>query len=163
MVKRSFSRFFLSMVLMANFSVPSYAFNDLYHQINSVNAGIYLRIPFGATKKNQDGLKYGLRLNMTREFSNNLQWNTGGTLDYRQMFNADLLSLNFSESGFRDMSFAGNEALIYRNGAVKFAVDDDQKDGTHPVIWMFAGVGTAVLALVAVSAVVTDDRNNQSD
>ncbi|VAW03424.1 hypothetical protein MNBD_ALPHA01-1764, partial [hydrothermal vent metagenome] len=47
--------------------VQAYA-QDYYLNDRSLNAGFYLRVPFGPTKKDEDRLKYGLRLNMTQQF-----------------------------------------------------------------------------------------------
>lgn len=133
--------------------VPTRAYAENYTQNNSVHAGIYLRIPFGQTKKNQDGLKYGLRLNMTREFNNSPQWKPGFQLDSRQTFNADILSLNFSENGFRDMSFAGRKAFIYQNGVLRAAEAEGKEGGTSTVVWVLATVGVVVLAGTAAFAI----------
>jgi len=67
-----------------------------YQNDRSLNAGFYLRVPFGAAKKNEDRLKYGLRLNMTQQFNGGSQWGNNYRLSNRQMLSADLISLNFS-------------------------------------------------------------------
>ena len=64
--------------------------------------------------------------------------------DHRQTFNADLLSLNFNERGFRNMSLVGRETLIYRNGILSAAKTEGQKGGTS--IGEAALMGLGVLA-----------------
>jgi hypothetical protein len=157
MIKKTYSRFYISLLLILFFSFPSQAYSDLYGQRNSVNAGFYLHIPFGPTRKNDDRLKYGLRLNMSQQFSNGPGWRDEFSLGNRQYLNMDLMSLNFTESGFRDMSLAGRQAFVYQDGLLKFADDSKKKGGTSPLIWVFAGLGALVLIAIPISAITKDN------
>ncbi len=160
MIKNFFLHTIVSGMLVTGISFPSYAFNDLYIQNKSLNAGFYLRIPFGPAKKNKDRLKYGLRLNMTQEFSGPARWNDNYPLSSRQMLNADLMSLNFSESGFRNLSLVGQKAFIYQNGLLRMNYAEGKKGGTHPAIWVLAGIGVVIVGATVVYAITKDDDNN---
>ncbi|VAV94894.1 hypothetical protein MNBD_ALPHA02-65 [hydrothermal vent metagenome] len=160
MTKKNIYRILLSLILMVTFSFPSYAFNDFYQRGNSINAGFYLRIPFGPTKKNEDRLKYGLRLNMSQELGSRQIWNPGFRLNNQRTLNADIMSFNFSENGFNNIAFAGQQAFIYQNGQLRFAGKDSKKGGTSTIIWIFAGVGAAMIVAVVVNQVTKNDGNN---
>ena len=164
MIKNFFLHIILSSLLIIGISFPSYAFNDRYIQNKSLNAGFYLHIPFGAAKKNEDRLKYGLRLNMTQEFSDPARWNnsyplSSYPLSNRQILKADLLSLNFSEGGFRNLSLVGQKTFVYQNGLLRMNYAEDKKGGTHPAIWVLAGVGVLFVGATAVYAITKDDDN----
>ncbi|PCJ32445.1 MAG: hypothetical protein COA93_09320 [Alphaproteobacteria bacterium] len=159
MIKNFFLHLILSSILVIGISFPSYAFSDLYIQNKSLNAGFYLRVPFGPAKKNEDKLKYGLRLNMTQQFNGGSQWDNNYRLSNRQMLNADLLSLNFSESGFRNLSLVGQKTFVYQNGLLRMNYAEGKKGGTHPAIWALAGVGVLFVGATAIYAITKDDDN----
>ena len=124
--------------------MPVQAYAQDYYRSNSVNAGFYLRVPFGPTKKNEDKMKYGLRLNMTREVSYSPGWRSHYSLDNRQTFNADIMSLNFSENGLRNLSIAGRKTFTYQDGLLRFE-GEEKEEGTHPVVGGLAIVGGLIL------------------
>ncbi|MCF6215229.1 MAG: hypothetical protein L3J58_03540 [Emcibacter sp.] len=142
---------------MVGISIPSYAYNDLYIQNKSLNAGFYLRIPFGPTKKNEDRLKYGLQLNMTQEINGGARWNNNYPLSGRQMLSADLISLNFSESGFRNLSLVGQKTFVYHNGVLRVEESDDSEGGTSTITWVFATIGIVTVAGAAAFAIAASD------
>lgn len=160
MVKKAFLRIFIAAILSVNFSLPSLAYDGFYARDRSIGAGFYLRVPFGPTTGNDDRLQYGLRLNMTREFSNSPRWNEGSLFEGRRMVNMDLMSLNFSARGFRDLSFAGRRTLVYQDGRLKFAGKNSKKGGTSFIIWVFAGLGAAALVATAVGAATRNNNDN---
>ncbi|VAV94899.1 hypothetical protein MNBD_ALPHA02-66 [hydrothermal vent metagenome] len=151
------SRFFI-LLLVAGITtsftlLPVRAYAEDYYRSNSINAGVFLRIPFGPTKKNDDKVKYGLRLNMNREFNYRPQWNSDFRLDRRQTFNADIISLNFSEDGFKNIAFAGRQTFIYKNGMLYAADAENGEGGTSTFVWVLATVGVLSLATVAALAI----------
>ncbi len=129
-----------------------------YYQSRSVNAGFYLRMPFGPTKKNEDRLKYGLRLNMTQNFSNSPQWRDGFRLDNSQYINMDLMSLNFSEGGFQNLSFAGQKTLIYQNGILRAADEGENGGGTSTFVWILGGIGIVSIGVITAVAIDVGNR-----
>lgn len=136
-------------------TVPALAGGDLYGQLNNITAGVYLNIPLGAVKNTDDRIKYGLRLNMRRENSNSNLGQNGFQFNQRQTLSADLMSLNFNEHGFGDLSFIGRKALIYRNGALRAAVNEG-KDGD----FSFADaalIGAGVILAVGGIAAATSE------
>ncbi len=130
---------------------------DYYLNDRSLNAGFYLRIPFGPAKKNEDGLKYGLRLNMTQEFNDGSRWNDSYPLSSRQMLNADLVSLNFSEGGFQNLSLVGQKTFVYQNGVLRVEESDDSEGGTSTITWVFATIGIVVVTGAAAFAIAASD------
>ncbi|VAW03427.1 hypothetical protein MNBD_ALPHA01-1765 [hydrothermal vent metagenome] len=159
MIKNFFLHTIISSMLVVGISVPSHA-QDYYLNDRSLNAGFYLRVPFGPTKKDEDRLKYGLRLNMTQQFNGGSQWDNNYPLSNRQMLNADLVSLNFSEGGFRNLSLVGQKTFVYQNGMLRMNYADGKKGGTSTVIWVLAAVGVVVVGVSVVSAITKNDDNN---
>ncbi len=160
MIKKFFLHTIISSMLMVGISVPSHA-QDYYLNDRSLNAGFYLRIPFGPAKKDEDGLKYGLRLNMTQEFNGGSRWNDNYPLSNRQMLNADLVSLNFSEGGFRNLSLVGQKTFIYQNGMLRMNYAEGKKGEFGKTIFMVgavAGLGLVAAAVIDTSARDRDDR-----
>lgn len=150
--------FFITALTLSFTLLPVQSYAQGFYQDRSVSAGIYLRIPFGPTKKNDDRLKYGLRLNMSQEFSNSSRWNGGSPFESYQTVNVDLMSLNFSERGFRDLSFAGRQTLIYRNGILRAAGKDgedgkEEEGGTSTFVWVLATIGVVTAGAIAAVAI----------
>ncbi len=146
----------LSGMVLALMPVQAYA-QDYYLNDRSLNAGFYLRIPFGPAKKDEDRLKYGLRLNMTQQFSGGSQWNNNYPLSNRHMVNADLVSFNFSESGFRNLSLVGQKTFVYHNGMLRMNYADGESGGIGKTIFMVGAV--AGLALIAATVIDTSSRD----
>lgn len=156
---------FLLLLLVAGITtsftlLPVRAYAGDYYRNNSVNAGVFLRIPFGPTKKNDDKIKYGLRLNMNREFNYRTQWNSDFRLDGRQTFNTDIVSLNFSENGFKNIAFAGRQVFIYKNGMLYAADAESEEGGTSTFVWVLATVGVLSLASAAAFAISVSKCGN---
>ena len=102
-------------------------------------------------------MTYGLRLNMTREFHYRSQMNPGFALNGRQIFRADLLSFNFSENGFRNLSLVGQEAVIYQNGLFRAAEgEDDSPNIAKSIFWGATALGLGVIAITVVSTSSND-------
>ncbi len=156
MIKNFFLHTIISSMLVVGISVPSHA-QDYYLNDRSLNAGFYLRIPFGPAKKDEDRLKYGLRLNMTQQFSGGSQWNNNYPLSNRHMVNADLVSFNFSESGFRNLSLVGQKTFVYHNGMLRMNYADGESGGIGKTIFMVGAV--AGLALIAATVIDTSSRD----
>ncbi len=156
MIKNFFLHTIISSMLVVGISVPSHA-QDYYLNDRSLNAGFYLRVPFGPTKKDEDRLKYGLRLNMTQQFNGGSQWDNNYPLSNRYMVNADLVSLNFSESGFRNLSLVGQKTFVYHNGVLRAEGTEKGEGGTSTVTWIFATVGVLALAGTAAFAIAASD------
>ncbi|MCF6215228.1 MAG: hypothetical protein L3J58_03535 [Emcibacter sp.] len=146
----------MSGMIIALMPVPSHA-QDYDLNDRSLNAGFYLRLPFGPTKKNEDRLKYGLRLNMTQEINDGARWNNNYPLSGRYILNADLISLNFSESGFRNLSLVGQKTFLYQNGLLRMNYAEGKKGGIGKTIFLIGAVGG--LALVAAAVIDTSARD----
>jgi len=146
----------LSGMILALMPTPSHA-QDYYLNDRSLNAGFYLRVPFGPTKKNEDKLKYGLRLNMTQEFNGGARWDNNYPLSNRPMLNADLISFNFSENGFQNLSLVGQKTFVYQNGMLRMNYAEDKKGGIGKTIFMVGAVGG--LAMVAAAVIDTSARD----
>ncbi|GEM_PF-6793899 len=97
-------------------------------------------------------VKYGFQLNLRREFNNNVGWNNYGYMMTSQSFNAEIMSLNFSENGFNGLSLAGQQTLIYKNGVLMAAEGNDKK-GSGKGWYIAGGVVLVLLAggLIAAS------------
>ncbi len=150
----------LSGMVLALMPVQAHA-QDYYLNDRSLNAGFYLRIPFGPAKKNEDRLKYGLRLNMTQEFSGPARWNDNYPLSSRQMLNADLVSFNFSEGGFQNLSLVGQKTFVYQNGLLRMNYAEGKKGGFGKTIFIIgavAGLGLIAAAVIETSARDRSDR-----
>ncbi len=160
------SRLALSALMVSYSFLPAQAYGGPYSDFdnqsglrNSVNAGFRLTIPFGPTKKSEDKVKYGFQLNLRREY-NNSGWNGFGNMNRSQTFNADILSLDFSENGFKGLSLAGQQAFIYKNSVLMAT----EGEGGSNRGWYIAGgvvlviVGGAALAVIAIS----NDIKNRS-
>ncbi|VAW06807.1 hypothetical protein MNBD_ALPHA01-776 [hydrothermal vent metagenome] len=150
----------LSGMVLALMPVQAHA-QDYYLNDRSLNAGFYLRVPFGPTKKDEDRLKYGLRLNMTQQFNGGSRWENNYPLSNRQMLNADLVSLNFSEGGFRNLSLVGQKTFVYQNGMLRMNYAEGKKGGFGKTIFMVgavAGLGLVAAAVIDTSARDRDDR-----
>lgn len=138
--------FFIIAVMISFTLLPVQSHARDFYQGRNVSAGLYLRIPFGPTKRNDDRLKYGLRLNMSREFNN--MRNGAAPFAGRQYINMDLMSVNFSESGFRNLSLAGRKTLVYRDGVLRAASDDeDSMSGGKITFLIGALLGVAFIAV----------------
>lgn len=135
-------------------TLPVQAYENDYMQNNSLDAGIYLHIPFGPAKKNTARLNYGLRFSLNREFTNNYR-NNMFQLNNRQLFTADLLSVNFSENGFRGLAFAGQETFIMQNGVLK--ATDEGKRSTGALIFT---IGAALGLGIIIYTVIDTSSNN---
>ena len=132
------------------------AVNDRYGIRSSVNAGFRLTIPFGPTKRSEDRVKYGLQLSLHREFNEGAGWNNYGRVALRQSFNAEIMSLNFSENGFKSLSLVGQPMFVYKNG-VLMAVEDAEGDGQEEekgsnTGWYIAGGVVLLAGLSAIAA-----------
>jgi len=147
------SKIFLSTLIFSLAALPVYAYDGQYSTFDnqsglksSITAGFRLSIPFGPTKKSKDKVRYGFQLNLRRDLNNSVGWNGYGYMSGPQTFNAELVSLDFSENGFKGLSFAGRQTLIYKNGVLMAVEDKDEKDGGHG--WLIAAllVGGAVAA-----------------
>ena len=120
------------------------AVNDRYGIRSSVNAGFRLTIPFGPTKRSKDRVKYGLQLSLRQEFNEGAIWNDYSRTVPGQSFNAEIMSLNFSERGFKELSLAGQPTFVYKDGvlmAVEEGEGEDQpeKKGSNTK-WYVIGV-----------------------
>ncbi len=160
------SRTALSTLVVSFAALPVQAYEGQYSAFNnnsslrsSINAGFRLRVPFGPTKKTEDKVKYGFQLNLRQEFNNGTGWNSYGQMTPPQTFNADIMSLDFSENGFKGLSLAGQQTLIYKNGVLMAAEGEDKKGGGNG--WLIAGgvvllLGGAVLAASKVGDGIAD-------
>jgi hypothetical protein len=144
-------------LVMSFAALPVQAYEGQYSMFNnnsglrsSINAGFRLSIPFGPTKKSEDIVKYGFQLNLRREYSNSAGWNNYGYTNTNQTFNSDIMSLNFSENGFKGLSLAGQQTLIYKDGVLRAADNKDKKGGSNG--WLIAGGVALVLVGGAVFA-----------
>ncbi|VAV95268.1 hypothetical protein MNBD_ALPHA01-129 [hydrothermal vent metagenome] len=106
----------LSTIILFLSFLPAMAFDDHYGSGSAINAGFRLSIPFGPAKKQENKVNFGFQMGIQREYGN-----TANYLRNRQIFKADLISLNFSENGFKSLNLAGRETLIYRDGVLKMA------------------------------------------
>ena len=134
------------------------AFDNQSGLRSSINAGFRLSIPFGPTKKSEDKVRYGLQLNLRREFNNGAGWNAYGHMTPPQTFNADIMSLNFSENGFKGLSLAGQQTLIYKDGVLMAAEGEDKKGGGNG--WLILG---GVVLLVAGGGVIATKNMFKAD
>ncbi|VAV94904.1 hypothetical protein MNBD_ALPHA02-67 [hydrothermal vent metagenome] len=148
-----FVKVFMTLLGLSLILFPMQASAQDYYQNNSINAGVFLHIPFGPTKKNEDRMKYGLRLNMSQEINYRSQWNSRFQLNNRKILNADILSLNFSEGGFRSISFAGRQAFVYQNGMLR-AASNGGEGGRSIGNWIF--IGGAALGLGFIVAATAE-------
>jgi len=120
---------------------------------NSINAGFRLSIPFGPTKRNEDKVKYGLQLSFRREFKGSNGFRTDGHMAGLKIYNADIMSLNFSENGFKSVSFAGQDQIIYKDGKLLSGHQANMNDVSKGIligaggIIVLAGVGLGILIL----------------
>ncbi|PCJ35848.1 MAG: hypothetical protein COA93_02550 [Alphaproteobacteria bacterium] len=153
-------RITLSTLIVSFAALPVHAYEGQYSAFNNnnglrsgINAGFRLRIPFGPTKKYDDKVKYGFQLNLRREFNNNVGWNNYGYMTTSQSFNAEIMSLNFSENGFNGLSLAGQQTLIYKNGVLMAAEGEDKEGGGNG--WLI--VGGVVLLVAGGAAIATKD------
>ena len=142
------------------------AVNDRYGIRSSVNAGFRLTIPFGPTKRSEDRVKYGLQLSLRREFNEEAGWNNYGRVALRQSFNAEIMSLNFTENGFKGLSLVGQPMLVYKNG-VLMAVEDAEGDGQEEEKgngngWLIAG-GVVLLLVGGTVLTVNNIKNTIND
>lgn len=80
---------------------------------------------------------------MTREFTN--RWTGGLPFGGRQYINMDLMSLNFSESGFRNLSLAGT--FVYKDGVLRAASDGMSGGKIAFLIGAAVGVGFIAIAV----------------
>jgi len=148
--------------LVVSFSIlPVYAYDGQYLAFDnlsglrsSINAGFRLTIPFGFTKKSEDKVKYGFQLNLRREFTNSAGWNSYGYMTTSRAFNVDILSLDFSENGFKGLTLAGQQALIYKNGVLMAAEGKDKESGGNGFLFGMA-IGAGVLVAAGVINTVT--------
>lgn len=148
----------LLLTLAASFlTLPAYAYEDRYGMRNSINAGFRLNIPFGPTKRNEDKVKYGLQLSFRREFKGSYNFRTDGHMAGLQIYNADIMSLNFSENGFKSLSFAGQDQIIYKDGKISPAYQANISSvgkgiliGAGGII-ILAGAGLGILLLTVPS------------
>ena len=106
-------------------------------------------MPFGPTKKSEDKVKYGFQINLRREFNNNAGWNNHRYLNTPQSFNAEIMSLNFSENGFNGLSLAGQKTLIYKDGVLRLDKGQVEESGGNAFLFGMA-IGVGVLAGVGV-------------
>lgn len=147
-----FVRVFKTLLSLSFILLPIQASAQDYYQNNSINAGVFLHIPFGPTKKNEGRMKYGLRLNMSQEINYRSQWNRNFQLKRRQILNADILSLNFSEGGFHSISFAGRQAFVYQNGMLH-AADNGGNGGRSTGNIIFIGGAVIGLGFIVAATV----------
>ncbi len=152
-LNRFSSRITLSALIMSFSIMPAYSYDGQYLAFgnqsgvrSSINAGFRLTIPFGPTKKSADKVKYGFQINLRREY-NNSGWNGFGNMNRSQTFNADILSLNFSENGFKGLSLAEQQTLIYKNGVLMAAEGKKKKKGGSGFL-LGIGIGLGILAVV---------------
>lgn len=156
------SRTALSTLVVSFAALPVQAYEGQYSAFNnnsgmgsSINAGFRLRVPFGPTKKSEDKVKYGFQLNLRQEFNNGTGWNAYGHMTPPQTFNVDIMSLDFSENGFKGLSLAGQQTLIYKNG-VLMAVEGNDKKGSGKG-WYIAGGVVLVLLAGGLAFALRDD------
>ena len=159
---RYISRMALSAVIVSFSILPVQAFQGQYSAFNdnhglrsSINAGFRLSIPFGPTSRAEDKIKYGFQLNLRREFNNNAGWNNHRYLNTTQTLNADIISLNFSENGFKGLSLADQETFIYKDGVLRLDEGKDKEGGGKG--WLFGmAIGVGILVVVGVSNAITE-------
>ncbi len=154
------SRITLSALIISFSIMPAYSYDGQYLAFgnqsglrSSINAGFRLTIPFGPTKKSADKVKYGFQINLRREY-NNSGWDGFGNMNRTQIFNADILSLNFSKNGFKGLSLAGQQAFIYKNGVLMAAEGRKKKKGGSGFL-LGIGIGLGVLAAGGVINQIT--------
>ncbi len=161
------SRTALSTLVMSFATLPVQAYEGQYSAFDnqsglrsSINAGFRLSIPFGPTKKTEDKVRYGLQLNLRREFNNDAGWNTYGHMTPPQTFNVDIMSLNFSENGFKGLSLAGQQTLIYKNGVLMAAEGENKEGGGNG--WLIIG-GVVLLIAGGAALTVNNIKNTVND
>jgi hypothetical protein len=70
------------------------------------------------------------------------------------------MSLNFSENGFKGLSLAGQQTLIYKNGVLMAAEGENKEGGGNG--WHIAGgvvLGIVAVAALGVIAIKNDIKN----
>ncbi len=146
----------LSTLIMLISILPARAYENQYGLRSSLNAGFRLTIPFGATKQREAKIKYGLQMGFRRELDNRNGFRNDGHMTERQIYNADIISLNFSENGFKNLSFAGRETFIYKDGAFKAAwAAEDGQGGSGVTKGILIGAGIVIVTVgVAIGVLV---------
>lgn len=102
--------------------LPVYAEVGNFYPRSSINAGIRFSVLLGPAKGRA---RYGLHMSFNREFHN-----ITSQLNYTQSYKADLVSLNFSESGFKGLSLVGQDMIISQNGGLE-VVSFKKKKGIY--------------------------------
>ncbi|WP_417320803.1 hypothetical protein [Emcibacter sp.] len=159
---------FLSCLIVATTSLQAVAStDDLYQRSGMV--GVYFKIPLGETNPDKAGPRYGLRLSMENSYARQSLWEDPAVQFNPQLarIQADLLSLNFNEAGFNNLTLAGQPSLTYRNGTLyagggvdKPAPGEEKKEKETSYIGLgLVIVGGTLLLLTAAFAVkaATDD------
>ena len=150
----------LSILPVQAFQGQYSAFNDTHGLRSSLNAGFRLRMPFGPSKKSEDKVKYGFQINLRREFNNefnNMGWTDYGHMTTARTFDADIISLDFSENGFKGLSLVGQQTLIYKDGGLMAAEGQDKKGSGKG--WYIAG--GIVFVIMGTGLVWAIARGNQ--
>ncbi len=143
----------LSALTASFLTLPAHAYEERYGIKNSINAGFRLSVPFGPTKRNEDKVKYGLQLSFRREFNDGNGFRTDGHMAGLKIYNSDIMSLNFSENGFKSVSFAGQDQIVFKDGKLLSGHQANMNDVSKGIligaggIIILAGVGLGVLLL----------------
>lgn len=140
-------------LIMLQTSSPAHAYDEHYGRGNSLNASFRLTIPFGVTKRTEDKIKYGLQLTMRREYYGKANWGNDRHLSAPKVYNAEILSLNFSENGLKGLSLAGREALSYKNGVFKTAYRPENYNLSNGLKTGLLIAGGVVLLVGAAGAI----------
>ncbi|VAV95265.1 hypothetical protein MNBD_ALPHA01-128 [hydrothermal vent metagenome] len=140
----------LSALTISFLTIPTHA-SESYHGLrNSINAGFRLSIPFGPTKQSEDKIKYGLQMSFRRELNNSYNFSNDGHMSVPQIYNADILSLDFSENGFKGLSLAGRETFIYQDGIFKAAESTEENGGMSGLtLGLIIGAGVITVGISA--------------
>lgn len=138
----------LPALIVSFLALPTHAYEGHHGLRNSINAGFRLSIPFGPTKQSEDKLKYGLQLSFRREVSNFNDFRNDGHMNVARIYNADIMSLNFSENGFKDLSLAGRQTFIYEDGIFKAAESLEVEGGMSGLtLGLIIGAGVVVVGV----------------
>lgn len=159
---RSFvKRIFLSLLAVSLLTLPLQAYEDHYGRGNSINAGFRLMIPFGPVKQNEDRIKYGLQMSFRREVSD-FNFRNDGHMSGPRTFNGEIMSLNFSENGFKSLSLAGQDRFVYQDSVFRAAENSESSEEEGGMNGWVLGliIGAGVVAVgVGVLAIVVCEKN----
>lgn len=146
-MKNKITQKILLAILSTSFlTLPAYADDGHYGLRNSINAGFRLTIPFGPTKRIENKIKYGLQMSFRREI-NNFIFRNDGHISGPQIYNADIMSLNFSENGFKSLSFAGRDTFIYKDGLLRAAASEEEGGMSGLATGLLIGAGVVVAGI----------------